>query len=243
MAQQIREHLSTAARPDKLLFEALPGACGLPPITPRGHLAEDEVSRFITALRKGLGELHHCYDELLVDLTKSIGQAFGIDGTRSQIRLHLAERAQAIRSWVADPALKAFILRAADQSLDDLLWLESVVALLSQKPPSGWRDDDRAKFEVALVNVARLFGHVERLAFSKPPDEPPNADADAIRIGITTRTDPEVERVIHIPGPQKDEVTRLQAVIRSALANANVNGNGQVVAAALARLMQELLVQ
>lgn len=243
VAQQIREHLRTATRPDKLLFEALPSACGLPAITPRGHLAEDEVSQFIAALRNGLGELHHCYDELLVELTRSIGQAFGIDGTRSQIRLRLAERAQAIRSWVADPALKAFLLRVADPHLDDLLWLESVIALLSQKPPSGWRDDDRAKFEVALVNIARLFGHVERLAFSKPLDEPPKDDEDAIRIGITTRTDPEVERVIHIPGAQKDEVTRLQAIVRRALAKANVNGNGQVVAAALARLMQEVLVQ
>lgn len=242
-AQQIREHLSTATRPDKLLFEALPGACGLPPITPRAHLPEDEISRFIAALRNGLGELHRCYDELLVELTRSIGQAFGIDGTLSHMRLRLAERAQAIRGWVADPTLKAFLLRAADPSLDDLLWLESVVALLCQKPPSGWRDDDRAKFEMAIVNTARLLGHVERLAFAGHSDESPKHDDDAIRIGITTRTDPEVERVIHIPGRQKDEVARLQAVVRNALANENVNGNGQVVAAALARLVQEFLVR
>ena len=55
-----------------------------------------------------------------------------------------AERAVAVKDWVADPVLKSFIGRAADQGLDDLLWLESVVALLAQKPPSGCRDDDRA---------------------------------------------------------------------------------------------------
>ncbi|MCX5752987.1 MAG: hypothetical protein NTW97_04990, partial [Candidatus Krumholzibacteria bacterium] len=169
MAQQIREHLTTATRPDKLVFEDLPGACGIPPITPRAPFAEEELTRFITALREGFAELHHCYDELLVDLTRSIGQAFGIDGTRSHVRLRLAERAEAIRDWVADPALKSFILRVADRSFDDLLWLESVVALLTQKPPSGWRDDDRAKFEVSLTNMARLFAHIERLAFSGPP--------------------------------------------------------------------------
>ena len=163
------------------------------------QLAEDELSRFIAALRDGLGELHRCYDELLVDLTRSIGQAFGIDGTRSQVRLRLAERAEAIKDWVADPALKSFILRVADQSLDDLLWLESVVALLTQKPPSGWRDDDRAKFEVALTNMARLFSHVERLAFATARRQAPQGEEDAIRIGITTRTQPELERVIYIP--------------------------------------------
>jgi hypothetical protein len=154
-----------ATRPDKLVFEALPAACGILPITPRAQLAETELSCFVAALRDGLNELHRCYDELLADLTRSIGQAFGIDGTRNQVRLRLAARAEAVKEWVADPALKSFVFRVADRGLDDLLWLESVVALLTQKPPSGWRDDDRAKFEVALVNMARLFSHVERLAF------------------------------------------------------------------------------
>jgi len=232
-----------ATRPDKLVFEALPVACGIPTITSRTQLAEDQLAHFIAALRDGLSELHHCYDELLVQLTQSIGQAFGIDGTRSQIRSRLAERAEAIQSWVADPALKSFAIRVTDRNFDDLLWLESVVALLTHKPPSGWRDDDRAKFQVALANMARLFAHVERLAFSEFLSPIPNGDNDSIRIGITTRTNPELERVIHIPNGDREEVTRLQAVVRSALANAGVNGNGHVAAAALARLMQELLAQ
>ena len=81
----------------------------------------------------------------------------------------VGQAAEAIKDWVADPALKSFVLRIADQSLDDLLWLESMVALLTQKPPSGWRDDDRREFEVALTNMARLFEHVERLAFAETP--------------------------------------------------------------------------
>ena len=151
--QQIREHLTTATRPDKLVFEALPAACGIPPITSRAQLAEKELSRFITALRDGLGELHHCYDELLVDLTRSIGQAFGIDGRAARSACGWPSVRRRSGTGLPIRALKSFILRVADQSLDDLLWLESVVALLTQKPPSGWRDDDRAKFEVALTNI------------------------------------------------------------------------------------------
>ena len=141
------------------------------------------------------------------------------------------------------PALKSFILRVVDHNFDDLLWLESVVALLTQKPPSGWRDDDRAKFEIALTNMARLFAHIERLAFSKSPAQAQQGDEDAIRIGITTRTHPEIEHVIHIPGRDREEVSRLQTLVRSALGTAGMNGNGQVAAAALARVMQELLGQ
>jgi hypothetical protein len=91
--------------------------------------------------------------------------------------------------------------------------------------------------------MARLFAHIERLAFSQPHLQVQKGDEDSIRIGITTRTRPELERVIHFSGRDREEVARLQTVVRSALANAGVNGNGQVAAVALAQLMQELLAQ
>ena len=239
-AQKVREYLQTATRPDKLVFEDLPHACGLGPIAPRGHLSEDVLSQYITTLRGALGELHRCYDELLADLTKSIGKAFQIEGDRSEIRQRIADRAEAIRDWVADPGLKSFILRASDPHLDDLRWLESIVALLSQKPPSDWRNEDHARFQVALVNSARLFSHVEGLAFGLP-GETDDGEEEPIRIGITTRTCPELERVIRIPARQRQEVVRLQGVVRTALNEAGVNGNGHVAAAALAKLVQEFL--
>jgi hypothetical protein len=113
--------------------------------------------------------------------------------------------------------------------------------LLTQKPPSGWRNDDRAKFEVTLTNMARLFSHVERLAFATSRGKAPQDEEDAIRIGITTRTQPELERVIYIPGNERAEVARLKAVVRAALGDAGMNGSGHAAAAALAGLMQELL--
>jgi hypothetical protein len=48
VAQKIRDHLTAATRPDKLVFEDLPSACGVPPITSRARLGEDVLSRFIT---------------------------------------------------------------------------------------------------------------------------------------------------------------------------------------------------
>ena len=68
-------------------------------------------------------------------------------------------------------------------------------------------------------------------------------EEDAIRIGITTRTQPEFERVIYIPESERGEVARLKAVVHTALLGCGLNGNAQVAAAALARLMEELLGQ
>jgi len=60
---------------------------------------------------------------------------------------------------------------------------------------------------------------------------------------ITTRTHPEFERVVYIPEGERAEVVRLKMVVRAALNGAGQNGNGQVAAAALARVMEELLAE
>ena len=62
-------------------------------------------------------------------------------------------------------------------------------------------------------------------------------------MGITTRTRPEIEHIIRISARDREEVSKLQSLVRSTLADAGVNGNGQVAAAALAGVMQELLAE
>jgi hypothetical protein len=89
--------------------------------------------------------------------------------------------------------------------------------------------------------MARLFAHVERLAFATAREKVPNSEEDSIRIGITTRTQPELERVICIAGSERAEVARLKTAVHAALVDAGMNGNGHVAAAALARLIEELL--
>jgi hypothetical protein len=242
-AKAIRDVLLRARHPDRLLFTDLPQACGVQPFGGRRVPDRKQLEAFIVTLRDGLGELQRCYDGLLGDLSRAFGLAFGINSTLAQLRSELARRAEGIRQWAADPTLKSFVGRAADTMLDDTAWEESLAALLAQKPPAVWKDDDRAKFEIGLSKTARLFAHVESLAFADSKGSGSRADSDeeALRIGVTTRDAPEVEKVVRISAANRSRVDRLEQVVRTALADAGVNGEVELALAVLARLTRELL--
>ena len=133
-------------------------------------------------------------------------------------------------------------MRIADTDLENDAWLESVSALLAQKPPSAWRDDDRNRFEQGLAKVSRLFMHAESLAYGDGEESTVSDPAfDEFRIGITTRQAPELERVIRVPERCAAEVNRLEHVVEDALARAGVNGHVDLAMAALARVTRRML--
>jgi hypothetical protein len=208
------------------LFVDLPHACGAHPFEASRAKNRGQLEVYIGALRDGLGELQRCYDALLGELAQAFGQAFAVDAPLAQVRQAIAQRADSVREWAADPMLKSFVGRSADTVLDDAAWLESLAALLAQKPPAVWRDDDRARFEIGLTKTARLFAHVESLAFAESKDGRPRDDSsdESLRIGVTTKDAPEVERVIRVSAANRSKVDRLEQVVRNALAEAGVKG-------------------
>jgi hypothetical protein len=241
-AQKVRSHLLSATKPDRLLFEDLPQACGMKPFGTRGHADDEQADAFVKTLRRALEELHHCYDKLLEELTRSLGKAFGVSGSVSQIRAVLNRRGEVIKDWVADPSLKALVLRLTDGVLGDLPWLESVAGLVAQKPPARWRDDDQARYEVALERNVRLFNHMESLAFARGGDAE-SSDGDAIRVGITTKDAAETERVVFVSKGERRQIDHLRKVVRQALADAGVNGQTNLAIAVMAQLLREMFEQ
>jgi hypothetical protein len=140
---------------------------------------------------------------------------------------------------VADPAIKNFIVRVSDSTMDERSWIESVTSLLCERPPTLWRDTDRAKFEVATTRLARHFRHLESLAFDSKGAA--NGQTDAVRIGVTTKDGGDVEQVVHV-GPEDNE--KLEAAterLRGALKDAGLNGHNDLALAAVARLAKSLL--
>jgi len=242
-ASAIRQALLEAREPDKLLFSDLPRACGVSAFKARGRTNAETVETFVRTLQDALTELQRCYENLLGELGGVLGRAFGIDQPVQELRRVLAERAVALKSWVADPQLMAFLDRVADSQLEDSDWLEALSALLSQRPPASWRDGDRARFELRLAGIVRLFQHVEVLAFgdSEGKNGGPNVGGESVRLGVTSRDAKEVERVVRIPAESRPAVDRVHRALRSALEEANANGGNEVAVAALAKLAQEIL--
>jgi len=118
-----------------------------------------------------------------------------------------------------------------------------VAGVLTQKTPAAWRDEDRARFEVELTKTARLFNHVEALAFagSKGKRREPDQDTDDVRIAITTRDAPELERVVRVPAHCRREVDRLETAIQKLIDKSGADAQSAVALAALARVTKRLL--
>lgn len=67
-AIEVRRAILEARAPDELLFDLLPRACGLAPITPDPSPTDEEVEAFFVALRAALRELQQAYAQLVHDV-------------------------------------------------------------------------------------------------------------------------------------------------------------------------------
>lgn len=237
--KRVRAALILAREADQLLFTDLPRACGLEPMDPDAHLTDENLRTFVSELRRSLGELQRHYDIILGDLGQSMGSAFGMEGDNSLIRERLTFRAEALRDWVAEPALKNFVTRMTDRSSDERTWIESAAALVSERPPNLWRDSDRAKFDIALTRIARSFRNVESLALQSGGAA--NGHTEAIRIGVTTRDGGDREEVVHIGPEDKAQLAAIRGRITQAIKASGVNGRKELILAALAEMAKDML--
>jgi hypothetical protein len=165
-ALSVREALFAAREPDSLLFEDLPKACGFEPFS--FGVKPVDVQGFFATLHASLGELQRAYDELLSNLERLLFAAFV--STKEGQRAVLQFRAKQVLDHAVDPRLKAFAHHLCDEELEDVLWIEAIATLIVGRPPKGWNDLDRAKYEVMLTDLVRTFRHVEALVFETSAD-------------------------------------------------------------------------
>jgi hypothetical protein len=237
-AKRVRAALLQSREADQLLFTDLPRACGMESIDPDAHLSDEALRTFVVALRQSLGELQRHFEITLGDVGQSLGSAFGIAGDNAVIRERLTSRAAILQRWVADPALKNFVTRVKDDSGDEKSWIESVAALLCERPPNLWRDADRAKLEVAVTRIARMFRNVESLAISNGSA---NGYTEAIRIGVTTKDGGDKEEVVHIGPEDIAKLSDATGRMMDAMKAAGINGRKELVLAALAQMTRNVL--
>lgn len=238
-AKRVRAALLQSREADQLLFVDLPRACNMEPVDPDAHLSDEKLKAFVGELKGSLGELQRHYDVALLDLAQSFGTAFGIDGDNAAIRKRLTARAESLRDWVAEPALKNFVTRVTDTSSDERTWIEATAALIAERPTSQWRDTDRAKFDVALTRIARSFKNVESLALRA--GNAVNGDSEAIRIGVTTKEGGDKEEVVHINAADKAKLAELRGRVADAVKASGINGRKELLLAALAQIAEEVL--
>jgi hypothetical protein len=229
MAIEVRQALLTAKEPNRLVFELLPAACGIPKTLDPSKHAEQYASQLSVAIH----ELQAAYGALIDRLWSAIQAAF--DGTADIAgdRQAICDRARQLATFVSQPHLRAFALRLADKSLTDRAWIESVANLLAKKSAERWIDSDETEFYHQLEIAA---GHFRRLEFALLDGARIKLNGHACRVALTKTDGTERTNLIRWEDMDDDRLKPIEKEIRDVIARHGRRG----LAATMKVLWKEL---
>ena len=241
----LRKAINDAREPDALLFEQLPQALGFDAFGPLTETDSKTVDAFFNSLRGALSELNRAYDGLLSFIEQMLVSAFSLQSNGDSPHIQLIKRAQSLLNWTIDTKLKVFLIRVCDEGLDFKEWLEAIGTYIANKPPASWNDLDKAHFEMNLSELARKFHRFEVLSFERQqqPEQPADSAGEVIRVGITTLSASEQERVITVPPTIEEQVDNIEGGFEEVFKRFGVDGDANLRLAILARLSQRLMEQ
>jgi hypothetical protein len=238
-AQAVIQTLRQTQEPDELLFADLPRALGLDPIRidPEHETATDSATarRFREQLVQILREIHHAYDALLQDCEAMLYNAFGLRSDRDQLRLDLQFRATYLLGNCLEANLNRFVRAAADETVSDRIWLESLLMIVADKPAEAWTDQDVTAFELNLSDLARRFKNLEVL--QKDVAARSRSGFEARRLTVTRPDGSEIHRMVWMDQEQQQ---RLDPLIERILAECS---DPQLQQALLTLLSERVLAE
>jgi hypothetical protein len=183
VAQRVCEALLHAREPDELLFTVLPEACELKSFSARASRRNDSrASDYVDRLRRALGELGSAYPRLLEQVGDLLHAGFDVVGPKTALREDLRSRSRRLLGQVIEPKMRAFLMTAADENLDDADWLEALAMTLAAKPPSSWTDNDLVVFEAVVAERAQWFQRLEVLHHQMHGAQSPGFDARRVTL-------------------------------------------------------------
>ena len=171
--------------------------------------------------------------------------AFSLQSNGNRPHTELIKRARPLLNWTIDTKLKVFLIRVCDEGLDFKGWLEAIGTYIANKPPASWNDSDKAHFEMNLSELARKFHRFEVLSFERQQqsEKPADSAGEVIRVGITTLSSTEQERVITVPPTIEEQVDNIEGGFEEVFKRFGVDGDANLRLAILARLSQKLMEQ
>jgi hypothetical protein len=200
-AKAVRDALLGTREPDRLIFEALPLAVGMPAFRSDEPASHERHEAFRKALVATLRELQLHYERLLDQCGAVIHDAFGVRTAVDHLREDLRVRASYLAGNVIEPRLRSFIAVALDESADDRDWLQSLVMIIADRPAETWTKDDLLAFEMNVTEMARRFINLE--ALQKQAAREGLEGFDARRITVTEPTGEEVHRLVWVDRQEK----------------------------------------
>lgn len=163
-AVAVRDALVAARQPDEILFRDLPAALGLD--DPEAVLSGDRraVNTYAELLAAAVRELQQNWPNLLDRIEAQLRIAMSTPPSTS-VRADLAARAQHLVDRVLDARLRAFLVTACEDALDNGDWLEAVALTAVDKPVRAWRDQDWPAFVAAATQLGGSLKRLEALNY------------------------------------------------------------------------------
>ncbi len=178
---EVREAISVAVEPDKLLFDALPSAVGLPPVEV-DQASYRFVNEYVERVIKALQELTESYSNLLDSLYQFI-----LDSCAESDRESISSQAGFISNEMLDPSVRAFVGTLANASIEtNQDWTRTIATVVSNKAPSEWNDEDVLRFQHKLPQQVATFQRLVALHSDRSNES--TVSLDVLRV-IVSRLD------------------------------------------------------
>jgi hypothetical protein len=166
----LREVFNASKSPEQFLFTLLPRAMGQAGFSEQ-ELNQDQLDSFFELLNSNLGSWAKATPNAIASARDSLLKACGWFPGESEWA-GFRQQAVALEPSVTEPQLLAFVRRVA-QATADSAGIESVLALVSSRPPRSWNDADVDRFPEAAKSMGRLFQGAVRSAASQ---DSPNSE-------------------------------------------------------------------
>ena len=161
-------------------------------------------------------------------------KAFAIRIDSNEFRGNLRYRAMNLLSQVIEPRFKSFILACSDKESDNKSWLESILLIISNKPPRSWTDEDVLIYETKLSDIARRFMNLEAL---QKEIAIPSEGIDARRITVTYPDGDEIHQMLWIDRNNQSNIDRIAEQI---IENYNLSDDANLKQAVTAALIEKI---
>ncbi|MFI5685821.1 ATP-binding protein [Streptomyces sp. NPDC051636] len=249
----VREVLSRATDPDKLVFEELPEALGFEKIAPGTQKDAEAAEVYVVRLTTALNELTNASASLRRYVVETLAKEFRIPASSTgELRAGLAERLRGFADASLEVSLHGFVTRVTNEMLPDDDWLGTVVVQLVNQALGDWTDRDIDVFPRivrdrarALDRVSHLYNVVEEEPVAEAGKEvrgrekPKQRQIDTHLLTLTTPQGTEERTLIHVPRESRNAADKLVvSVIRQAEEALGPDG-ARILLAALAERLSD----
>lgn len=152
---KFRDAMAQAKSPERLLFVEIPAALGIPPFEETTAVNHGLFNDFFVRLNNCLQELANSLPRVVTHARNILLKECGLSES-SAGWLQLIEMAEEVRHFCNSPQLLPFVQRLAESASSEGS-VESVLALIANRPPSAWADHDIERFPEQARHYGAMF--------------------------------------------------------------------------------------